>query len=87
MERSNAAQKLLIDFPGERGRGARMDDDDHDLIAQLCTRIGMIMEDASPTALSIGAMDQARRRAAIAELSAAAAKISSLLAAAQTLLR
>lgn len=76
-----------MDFSGERRRGVRMDDDDHDLIARLCTRIGMIMEDASPIALGVGGMDHARRRAAIAELSAAASQIAALLTAAELLLR
>jgi len=34
-----------------------MDDDTADLIAQLCTRAGMIMEDASPLALTIASTD------------------------------
>lgn len=32
---------------------ARMDDDRRDLIVSLCTQIGMIMEDASPLALTM----------------------------------
>jgi hypothetical protein len=64
-----------------------MDDDAQDLIAQLCTRIEMIMEDMSPVALSVGAMNKIARRAAIAELSAAAAKISALSEASEALVR
>lgn len=31
-----------------------MDQDTDDLVVQLCTRAGIIMEDASPSAISIG---------------------------------
>jgi hypothetical protein len=33
-----------------------MDEDAHELVAQLCTRIGMIMEDASVEALTAGSL-------------------------------
>lgn len=69
------------------GRGLAMDDDTRDLIAQLCARIGMIMEDASAVALSISSMTDNERRAAIAEISDQAAGISALAGAAGALLR
>lgn len=78
MERSVGARKLLIDFTAKQRRGAGMDDDTAHLIAQLCTRIGMIMEDASPIAIGICGMNAADRRAAIAEIAAAAEQISVL---------
>lgn len=64
-----------------------MDDDTDNLIAQLCTRIGMIMEDASPVAIGIGAMTVAERRAAITEISVAAAQISAICEAVEVLTR
>jgi len=64
-----------------------MDDDTDNLIAQLCTRIGMIMEDASPVAIGIGAITAAERRAAISEISVAAAQISAISEAVEALIR
>lgn len=45
-----------------------MDDETQELITLLCTRIGMIMEDASVVALTIGSRDHDACLAAIAEL-------------------
>lgn len=81
MERSSAVQKLHMDFTAEPGRGVVMDDDIADLVAQLGTQIGMIMEDTCVVAISIGAMDDAARRSAIAEICEAALRISALCAA------
>jgi len=53
-----------------------MDDDTADLIAQLCTRIGMTMEDASVDALTLRSMDTAERALAIARLEVAVDRIS-----------
>lgn len=64
-----------------------MDDDTDNLIAQLCTRIGMIMEDASPMAIGIGAVTAAERRAAVTEISVAAAQISAICEAVEVLTR
>ena len=58
-----------------------MDEDTADLVVQLCTRIGMTMEDASVDALTIGAMDAAERADAIARLEAASCRISRLMGA------
>jgi hypothetical protein len=55
-----------------------MDDDTIELVAQLCTRIGMTMEDTSADALAIGAMDAAERADAIAKLETASNLIGSL---------
>ena len=60
-------EKLRLDFGGRSGRGREMDDDNSDLIAQLCTRIGMTMEDASVVALTVAGMHRDERRAALVE--------------------
>ena len=64
-----------------------MDDETQELITLLCTRIGMIMEDASVVALTIGSRDQDVCLAAIAKLDLAAEQIGRLIKAAQSLLR
>ncbi len=79
------AEKLDMDFPGKSGRHESMDDDDTELFSLLCTRIGMIMEDASVIALTIGALERDARRAQVAELKQASASIAHLLAAVETL--
>ena len=63
-----------------------MDDDTDDLIAQLCTRIGMIMEDASVIALNVSGKVPSDRQTAIDELDGAAKRIEALIAAVRTLL-
>jgi hypothetical protein len=45
-----------------------MDEEDEDLLVGLCTRIGIIMEDASFVALTIRGTEGAEREAAIAEV-------------------
>lgn len=62
-----------------------MDDDSNELATQLCTRIGMIMEDASVTALTIGGTTGPARSDAIAQLDIAAHGITALLAAVHAL--
>ena len=64
-----------------------MDDSDTDLIAQLSTRIGMIMEDSSVLALTFPAQDQEKRDAALIELERASAQIAALVAAMRCLLK
>jgi len=64
-----------------------MDDETQELITLLCTRIGMIMEDANVVALTIGSRDQDARLAAIAKLDVAAEQIGRLIKATQSLLR
>lgn len=64
-----------------------MDDDIADLITQLCTQIGMIMEDMSVIALGVAGMDDAARRSAIAEISEVASRITALSKAAEALAR
>jgi hypothetical protein len=59
-------------------------DDDAELIDALCTRIGMIMEDASVVALSRGRGDRDDR---LAQLAAAIEQMSALAGAAQAIRR
>jgi hypothetical protein len=63
-----------------------MDDDIDDLIAQLCTWIGMIMEDTSVTALTAGSLERDERLAAIDDVETAANRIAALIAATKALL-
>jgi hypothetical protein len=63
-----------------------MEHDTNDLIAPLCTRIGMIMEDTSVAALTIGGLKRDERPAAIAEVEIAAQWIDGVVAVAMALL-
>lgn len=58
------------------------DDDNHDLVAALLARVGMIMEDASIIALSSASGDQGFR---VAQLKEAVNLMSALLDAAEAL--
>jgi len=64
-----------------------MDEDTDQLIALLCTRVGMLMEDASALALTVGRIEPDTRAARIEELQNATATMVRLVAAAQALLR
>lgn len=77
--------KLGLDFLAGSGRGVSMGDHTDDLIAQLCTRIGAIMEDASVTALTVGGKSPGDRQAAIDELDGAAKRIDALVTAVRAL--
>ena len=57
-------------------------DDDAELIARLCTRAGMIMEDQSLLAITLVAKDPATRIAGLLELAAATQAIQALIGAA-----
>lgn len=63
-----------------------MDDDNAELIALLCARVCMIMEDASVVALTIGHSGAEDRRARLAVLQQVAGQISALIGAATALL-
>lgn len=63
-----------------------MDEDARDLMIQLCTRIGMIMEDTSVLALTVGALDQRSDTLVIGKLQLAASKITALADAAEALI-
>ncbi|HET9645611.1 MAG TPA: hypothetical protein VFP68_20150 [Burkholderiaceae bacterium] len=62
-----------------------MDHDTEDLVVQLSTRIGMIMEDTSMLALTVRGMDPVGRRAALRKIEQAAGRIHALVAAANAL--
>jgi hypothetical protein len=62
-----------------------MDDIDHELISLLCTKIGMLMEDHSALALTLGAQSQGEQNTAIDELAHASTKIAKLVAATQSI--
>lgn len=65
-------RKLHLDFRGQCGLPGDMDNatshdpDLIDLVVQLCTRIGMIMEDTSPVALNASPEGLAQRTFEIA---------------------
>ena len=61
-----------------------MDDIDRDLINLLCTKIGMLMEDHSSLALTVGGQSDGEQKADIDELTEASKKIAKLAAAAQS---
>ena len=63
-----------------------MDDDTDDIIVQLCTRIGMIMEDTSAVALTVGCLERDERLTTIEEVEMAAKRIGALIAATRALL-
>ena len=62
-----------------------MDEDDADLIERLCTRAGMIMEDASVDALTLQNVPPDQRSVALAKLASAASQIAALVHAAASL--
>lgn len=59
-----------------------MDDDTAELIAQLCTRVIMSMEDVCELALTIRSVDREERSARLARLKEASLGISALVDAA-----
>lgn len=62
-----------------------MDKNTDDLIALLCTRVGMIMEDSSVAALTVGGLDLERRDHVLTGLETAADQIKVLVYAARAL--
>ena len=62
-----------------------MDDGKTDKLARICTRIGMLMEDASTDALTIGSMGSAERTRALERLGVAIEEMQSLLTRARKL--
>ena len=70
---------------GGQGVVCFMDDDTSDLVAQLCTRIGMAMEDASPVALTFAGMDPEARESALVELEVTIRQTNAMIAAARAL--
>jgi len=78
-------RKLAVDFAAGSRLRQEMDKDAADLIAQLCTRVGMIMEDMTLLALTTGNISDTERSLALARLEVAAAQITSLIAAARAI--
>ena len=60
-------------------------DEDNELLALLCTRIGTIMEDASAVAITAAAMDGGERTRSILQIADAASHITALANAAVAL--
>jgi hypothetical protein len=77
-------KKLVMDFCAASGRG-RVMEDDHDLLALLCTRIGTIMEDTSAIAITAAMMNSDERTRAIAQIADAVSRLGALTAAAVAL--
>ncbi len=63
-----------------------MDEARLDLIAQLCTRVGTIMEDASVVALMVGGGEEGDLHDALDHLERASARITGLLSATRALM-
>lgn len=78
-------QKLRMDLCARRRLREAMDPDTVNLIDQLCTRAGMLMEDASPVALTMRRVAPEETRKRLDDLARAAGKISRLISAAQAL--
>lgn len=62
--------KLDIDLHAGLALPVRMDLDTKDVITQLCTQAGMIMEDMIPAALTIGTLDDEEITAQLASFDA-----------------
>lgn len=62
-----------------------MEDIDTELITLLCTKAGMLMEDHSALALTVGSEAADEQRAALRELAQTAEKLNAVIAAAQSL--
>jgi hypothetical protein len=78
---------LHMDFVRQGRLRQPMDDDTAELTTRLCSRIGMIMEDASVLALTIGTASEAGRLEVLAQLDEAAVRISDLVRAARAIQR
>ena len=76
---------MAVDLLGKPSLVHGMDEDTAELVSRLCTRIGMVMEDASVIALTIGSVDEADRSEAIARLEMDARRIDQLIGAVRVL--
>jgi hypothetical protein len=63
-----------------------MDIDTHRLVIELCTRVGMIFEDASPHALEVSALSRDDLVSRVVELAQATSCATALLAGANALM-
>lgn len=81
-----APKKLAVDFAASLRLRGRMDDDTLKLIIQLCTRAGIVMENASVIALSVaGLREDASLERELEKLGLAAEIIRTCILAASTL--
>jgi hypothetical protein len=64
-----------------------MDADDRELVIRLCTKAGMLMEDASVVGVTSAGLDQEQLLLAVDSLGGYASKIKALICAASLLLR
>jgi hypothetical protein len=78
--------KLAVDSRAKWRRSVGVDDAD-ELVIHLCTQLGMIMEDTSIVALTIGGLSDSERAGEIAKLRVAAEKVCRLIEAARILSR
>jgi len=62
-----------------------MHKDQRELIIQLCTKAGMVMENAVTSALTLGSFDDHKLVQTLDELEAQSSKIAKLIAAARAL--
>ena len=76
---------MAVDLLGKPSLVHGMDEDTAELISRLCTRIGMIMEDASVVALIFGSVDEVDRTDVIARLEMNARRIDQLIGAVRAL--
>ncbi|UKK86179.1 hypothetical protein L7H23_08805 [Sphingopyxis sp. BSN-002] len=74
--------KLVMDLDPAIPLRTGMDDDHRDLVARLCTEVGIIMEDMSPVALMIGGRDTELRER-LDQLDRAIGEMTALIAAAR----
>lgn len=63
-----------------------MDEDKFDLVRQLCTRAGMIMEDGSTIAILVGGKTPDELRVIVAELDIMMNQVGALITAAKALI-
>ncbi len=85
-----AHRKFRIDFVNVSATVAaedHMDDDTADLVRQLCTRAGMIMEDASTIAILVGGKSPSELRYIVDELEIQSGRVVSIVAATSALIR
>lgn len=80
------ATKLGLDFVATSRCGATMDDETHELISLLATKVGMLMEDSTVIALTCGQKDRADVSSALDELERSAARMTAMIGAAKALL-
>lgn len=62
-----------------------MDDETADLVRQLCTRAGMIMEDATTVVIFVGGKTPAELRSTVGELQILSDRVAAILAAARVI--